>query len=306
MPGVLMSMNTFSELYCTAHLPSAGLANRLFPWARSIVYSHRHGLRRIAPNWETFKIGPILRRERDWRWYWGQFSPPAGEVTGLQRYWKRLVLPVIPGPERLEDPPTATKGIVTFTGLTDCFGQLNDQVDLLRRELLAVVTPRWRKFGTAGPIAPIGMHVRRGDFTPVNSMADLLKVGSHQTPLSWFIHTLRRIREAAGSNVPAFIVTDGKHDQVAELLREPSVTVVETGSAIGDLLSLGTARVLIGSYGSSFSAWGTFLAQCPALYPRGQDTGWLHYRCAAGRFVGAFDPETPDADAMSDCLRSLV
>lgn len=280
-------------LYCYPRLPNAGIGNRLLSWARSTVYAKRFGLPRLAPSWWNIKLGPVLRREPDWRWYIGQFQPTRDEVTGIGRWRKWFTLPKRPEPSDLMTPPVDGNGVIVFSGLGDYFGQLNESHDLLRHELLATVAPRWRPFGASSP-APIAIHIRRGDFKKVQSMDDLKTTGNARTPLGWFIETLRVVRRQAGRETPAFIVSDGTREELRELLAEPNVTLINTGSAIGDLLSLTRAKVIIGSGGSTFSLWGAFLAQCPAVFPPGQDPVWFRFRNASGRYVGVFDPWQPD------------
>lgn len=296
-------MNT-GQLYCYPRLPNAGVGNRLLPWARSTVYARRFDLPRLAPGWWNIKVGPILRRESDWRWYVGQFRPTADEVVGVGRRWRLLTQAKQPEPADLTTPPAAGSGVIVFSGLGDYFGQLNDAHDLLRRELLAAVAPRWQGFGGFPP-APIALHIRRGDFKPVRSMDELKTTGNAQTPLGFFVETLRLVRRQAGGNTPAFVVSDGTREELRELLAEPNVRQVSTGSAIGDMLSLTRAGLLIGSGGSTFSLWGAFLAQCPAVFPVGQDPAWFRFKNVSERYVGVFDPWQPDLAVASSLVAAL-
>src|SRR5580693_590537 len=46
-----------------------GLGNLLFPYTRALVLAKEHGWTLINPSWTTMKLGPLLRGERDARWY---------------------------------------------------------------------------------------------------------------------------------------------------------------------------------------------------------------------------------------------
>jgi hypothetical protein len=279
-----------SSAYADCALPNAGLANRLFCWARCQVYADRHGLPMLAPQWTQIKLGPVLRREKDWRWYTGLFRPAPGQVTGVRRWWVRRAVPAVPEPADLSAPPPAA-GRVLFEGMGEQFGPLHGHHAAVRAALLAACRPRWAAVGTAPPPAPIMMHVRRGDF------------GAMGTPLDWFVSTLQAVRRAAGRDVPAAVLSDGRPDELAALLAEPAVTMSDNGSALGDLLALSRARVLIGSGGSSFSLWAAYLGQMPGLLPPGHPPGWFKLANAEGRFLGEYDPTTPPPD---DDLRAAL
>src|SRR3954454_23821606 len=74
------------QTYVYAKLSNAGLGNLLFPWARCEIFRPRHNLPMLAPRWTHAKIGPLLRREKDKRYYIGLFSR-KGYVSGLKRWW---------------------------------------------------------------------------------------------------------------------------------------------------------------------------------------------------------------------------
>ena len=282
-----------SAVYCYATLPNAGLGNRLFPWARSVVYSHLHGVQRLATRWWNIKLGPVLRRESDWRWYTGQFRRNSAELAGVSSEFVKLTQPSLGEPAELTIAPTQ-RGVVHFADMTGYFAQLNPYHEMLRKELLASTAAKWAKHGTGEPVAPIAIHIRRGDFKTVASIEDLLTTGGARTPLDWFIETLRLVRRQAGRAVPAMVMTDGTKEELAQLYAEPNVTAVTTGSAIGDLLALSRAKFLIGSGGSSFSLWGAFLSQCPAVFVPGQDPAWYNFKNQSGRYVGVLDPWQPE------------
>jgi hypothetical protein len=282
-----------SSTFCYSTLPNAGLGNRLFPWARSIVYSHLHGVQRLATLWWNIKIGPVLRRESDWRWYFGQFQRSRSELGFIASGLIRLTQPCLNEPTELTLAPTRT-GVVSFANMLGCFAQLNPYHELINKELLHSIIPKWAKHGHGEPIAPIAIHIRRGDFKTVASLEDLKTTGSARTPLDWFIETLRLVRRQAGRDVPAMVMTDGSKEELAQLYAEPNTTAVTTGSAIGDLLALSRAKFLIGSGGSTFSLWGAFLSQCPAVFVPGQDPVWYNFKNQSGWYVGVLDPWKPE------------
>jgi len=49
-------------LYCyPKFVRSSGLGNRLFPWARSMLFAERYNARPLPPRWVSLRRGPLLR-----------------------------------------------------------------------------------------------------------------------------------------------------------------------------------------------------------------------------------------------------
>lgn len=294
-------------LFCHARLPRAGLANRLFTWARCKLYSLNEGVPMIAPFHTQLKVGPMLRGERDWRLYRGQLRPAPGEITGLRRLWLLATSARV-----LEDAargglPQATRShIVEFSARHDSFVPLLGQGPAVRAELGKMVHPRWLAAAAKATVAPIGIHVRLGDFETPSSEADFFSRGFLRTPLSWFLDTLAFIRQQAGSAVPAFVVSDGEAADLRALLTIPAVHLLRTGSAIGDLLALSRSRFLLASGGSSFSAWGAYLGEIPAVSRPGQSLAWFDLSHANGAFVGEFSSEQAPSPLLLASIRAFL
>src|ERR1035441_7562623 len=64
-----------------------GLGNLLFPWARFVLATKERGLTPIAPTWPAIKIGTLLRKELDARFYFGLFQAGPGHVVGWRKLW---------------------------------------------------------------------------------------------------------------------------------------------------------------------------------------------------------------------------
>jgi hypothetical protein len=266
----------------------------------------------LAPSWHQFKVGPLLRRESDWRLYLNLFRASPNEVTGLR---KRIALMALP---RTAEPTAVTKfhvpdnSLVIFEGMQQYFTPLIGANEVLRDQLHSIVTQDKLAACEVHNLAPIGIHVRRGDFKPIRSSADLLTMGGVRTPVEWFIETLRLIRKLCGAQVPAFVVSDGSHVDLRDLLREPSVQLRRFGSSIADMLGLSMSKFILASGGSSFSAWASFLNQVPVVSIVGQPLTWFGLRHANGEYVGVLDPGRPTEEfrnavgKMSSCLSEGV
>jgi len=114
-----------------------------------------------------------------------------------------------------------------------------------------------------------------------------------RTPISWFIESLEYIRRIAGFPLKAYIVSNGKQEEFKELLSLKNVFFLNNRSAIVDLLILSKAKILIGSGGSSFSAWAAFLGQMPTITYPGQSLTWFNLTNKNGFYLGELDPRLP-------------
>ncbi len=245
----------------------------------------------LSPRWAQLKIGPLLRGESDRRLYFDLFKPGADEVRGI----KRLRLQMFSKSEA-EDARAAENGMTVvkvFTGEQDRFQTLSGWDQFLHNELRAITKGRWLRAAESVKNVSIGIHVRMGDFSPTESDAELA-LPQRRVPLAWFADSLRVIREAVGSSTPAIVVSDGNEGELRELLREENVSLVRTGSAIGDLLALAKSRTLIASAGSSFGAWAAFLGQMPSIAHPQQSFDWFNLENRSNYYVGGFDPASSE------------
>jgi Glycosyl transferase family 11 len=278
-------------LYCEAKLFRAGLTNRLFPWARCRIYSHLHGMPMLTPCWAQVPFGTILRREADLRTYTNLFIRRDGDISGWRRAYVRLRAKKVTEPERLTDDVPYGDGmhVVVFEGMKEQFQPLRGWHELVRQELLTITRRDWREKAEAVPGRFIGIHVRRGDFQRPG-VADLSRVDNTCTPLAWFVESLKAVRARISATVPAIVTSDGSPNELHALLTMENVRLVSTGSAIGDLLVLSRAVLLLAS-GSSFSAWASYLGQMPTLsHPEQSLMRLFRLGSSTGRFVGGFDP----------------
>jgi hypothetical protein len=251
----------------------------------------------LAPFWAQLKIGPLLRGESDSRLYYDLFHRNQSDIAGLQRLWVRLRATAAPEPEDLgahSNLGSSSCVLITFSGLADYFRRLLGWESFLYEQLLAITWPRWKLLAGQPLKGPIAIHIRRGDFATPQSPEELRTRGSVRTPLTWFVETLTAVRRAVADQVPAYVVSDGTRDELAGILQLKNVDLVRTGSAIGDLLLLARAKVLIGSGGSSFSAWASFLGQMPTVTVPGQSLSWFKLSNSGRRYFGEFDPVNPE------------
>lgn len=266
-----------------------GLGNRLFPWARAFLFARRYGLQMLAPKWQAVRRGPLLRGGAlsggvplfdvpGKIWLLGNFGS-EGYVSGLprQRVLKRASrISESDDIERAVQESLRGNGVplvVTFRGDGSHFKDLVGEHDVLRIELIRIARHR--------PVLhasfPIALNVRLGrDFRRAEAASDFAHKGGLRTPVEWFARSLVRLRSDLGdSTAPALVVSDGADSELAPLLRLPNVHRFRSHYAVADLLALAGSRHLIGSGGSSFTAWAGYLGQSRVVTVEGQSMGWF-------------------------------
>jgi len=289
------------EVYGWSWLPRSGLGNMLFPWARCLVWCKDNGCEMIGPVWFKVRLGPYLRRERDKRHYWKLFHA-GGAITGLRRLWLLARLPMISEEVGRERATNLRRCVVLFRGMTGLFEPIIGR----HREVLNGLTTIVRRgcLPTRSAKGYIGIHVRRGDFAVPTDTRLLMDGGwNYRIPIEWYLQCLREVRAAAGSCVPATVVSDGSGNELDLLMSEPGVTWHRGRSAIEDLLWLSSSSVIIAS-GSTFSMWASYLGQAPSLWFPGQlrqrvvtawgedcvaETEWAPDRRLPGSFIALLE-----------------
>jgi hypothetical protein len=245
-----------------------GLGNLMFTWARCLAACQRQGWRMIWPTWQSFKPKNWRVNPYDHRTYFDLFKPNAKYVTGWRKPWCLARYRWIGESRALEHgAPPGT--VVEFRGMEGMFAPFREDHRLVSDELLKIARPQHlRAFSDPDP-APIGIHVRRGDFVQQGSYEEMINRNNSVLPLEWYIAALQAVRSATGRTTRAYVFSDGGAEELARLLDLPAVERADFGSGLGDMLGLSRSRLLIAS-GSTFSMWGSYLGQVPAIWHPGK------------------------------------
>ncbi len=302
-------MNSNRYLFASADVGRAGLGNMLFPWARAEVFAKDNGCRMLAPRWTQPKIGPLLRREKDLRYYTGLFSS-RGYVRGLARLLlqlrgRRIEENAAIGQANLEEVTEPT--IVTFKGMSGDYETLYEHRDFVQQRLLEILSPRVRSLVENAPHRDyIGMHVRFGDKIPLEFGRPFpVPDWSSRLPLEWFIHCIKNIRGIMGSPLAIRVFSDAREGELAELLSLGDVSLAPKNPSIVDILLLARSRLLITTGSSSFSSWAAFLGGMPAVwYP--QSSLWAPTLRQRLDERGAPQPETSVTGDIPDDFVSML
>jgi hypothetical protein len=297
-----------------------GFGNRLFSWARAEVYARRHALRMVSPVWVYPRWRPLYLGGVSTSDYlnqivlFGVFRRHPAEA-GLARLTRDLLVGHrLPEPEDLtvsppEGVPAAYIAFREMGGVYHSFQQLAGEETFLYQRLTEITRQRW--LSTVRGLShfarnAIGLNVRRGkDFRDAKRPADWLCQGGLRTPLRWFIDMLRYVRERVGQDTPALLVSDGSPDDLQPLLACGNVTFARPGCAASDLLLLSKTKVLIGSGGSSFSAWASYFGRMPTITHPGSSLSWFGLPVVSQHLVTTLDPVNPDVATAAEFRAAL-
>jgi hypothetical protein len=260
----------------TTRLPHAGLGNMLLVWARAVLFAELNSLPMLAPNWQTFHIGPWLRGERVKRYYGSFFSANNYHSRlnyGLQNILASQEVHTNPDIGKLDltspEFESPAQHIFRFDRMppwNDYFQDLKDYQPLIKKKLYADIHQPLLNKILALPSPQIGMHIRRGDYQQPQAGEDFAVRRYVYTPLQWYIDVLGSIRNMLGLNVPVTIFSDGYPEELSEIMALPNVSISPETSALSDMIAMSRSKLLIGSAHSSFSAWSSYLGQCPTLW----------------------------------------
>jgi hypothetical protein len=265
-------------------LSSLGLGNLLLPWARCIVASHKYNLQPIYPTWNQVRIGAILRGEPDKKFYHDLFRRPNKQIGYFKKLYLLNTLRKISELEFYEmyakhELASEENILVIFEGMDihNPFSAILPDHQLVFDELLKITRNQHKKGIEYCFDRSLSIHVRLGDFSiPKNQ--DVLKSGAqnYRIPLSWYVHQVKQLRQEVNRDVPVYIFSDGRDNELSELLSLPNCQRISFGSSIADMLALSKSNILIAS-GSSFSMWASYLGRMPVIWYKGQLRQKLYY-----------------------------
>jgi hypothetical protein len=252
---------------CLAVLPNAGLGNILFPWASAQVFASLNGIPATAIGWSRPHIGPLLRGETQLRVYRGSFQSSYRDIVASVALM--MVGNVVRNAVLEKVPCRFQKGHLFFwSGIPawhDYFGALKPFRSLIRRRMWDALNPDLRQRAMENRPPVVAVHIRCGDFRRLDKGEDFRNVGGVRTPLEYFVNRINEIRGCYGSCLPVTVFTDGRYEDVVDVLALPGVQLAERDMPIVDLLLMSRAQILVVSASSTFSYWAGFLGDCAVL-----------------------------------------
>jgi hypothetical protein len=246
------------------YLHKAGLANMLIPWADCYLWCKDNFLQMVSPNWYKFRVGPLIRNERDKRNYHRLFLP-SDQITGIQKYWlllnsRKISSQIGREVKNIEGIPG--NKIVVFSNMNE-FPHLIGRHKEVYSELYRITKPKFRpnEFLESDFV---GIHIRLGDYPNIPKYEENNHV-YYRLPITWYIECLEKIREVIGIQIKACVFSDGSEEEISPLLRLPNVIRSPFIESISDILAISRSSILITSR-SSFSLFGAYLGQVPSIW----------------------------------------
>src|SRR5438552_6258041 len=137
-----------ANVYAYADLGRTGLGNMFLPWARCEIFRQGWHVPMLAPRWTAPKLGPLLRREKDKRYYLRLFKKD-GYVKGLARLGVLLTARKIAESDFVPGVEDAVRGdrktLVVFSGLEGMFQPLLGNRELIEHRLMEMLAPGIRR-----------------------------------------------------------------------------------------------------------------------------------------------------------------
>lgn len=243
----------------------AGLGNKLFPWARTIISAERYNVKYYIPPWVSIRGAAVTRGGIDYRkvvrkiFLFDNFKNDVGAIHLIKFYFYKLKLrEVLINDLSDVERYLGENVILKFRWNSEHnFSDLQGYELFLKNKLISITRDKLlQKVVRFQSETFIGLNVRSGnDFIKSGSK----NVGYEKTSLEWFQNALKKILVDYGKNSKVIIVSDGGKNDLALLLKNDNIHLFNSTSAIEDLLLLLNSKVLLASGNSTFCAWASFL-----------------------------------------------
>lgn len=221
-----------------------GLANCMIIAARAYILSQKNNYKYINPTWRRFGPGPILRREKDSRFYSGLFKGVG--INGIKKYFFLLL------------SFFGCKKIIKIDDLGNYFLDLKENyelsVDFFKKSINEKVLVKLGGFDFNNAI---GVHIRIGDYKKIGLFTDL----------KFYKDIILSIKNIFGDKYNILVFSDGTDDELSEVLLIDGVSRIFFGNAIADIIALSKCKMIVAS-DSTFSGMAAFLEQKPVIFPR--------------------------------------
>jgi hypothetical protein len=250
------------DLLCV-RLGGAGLGNILFAYARAVVYAEKNNCKLIWPTWPSIKLGPIIRREPDKRFYGDLFQNNCGAISGLQKGIK-LITTRHESEAAIENSCLKDGTTIIFEGLEGCFEPIMNDYELVRDNLIKNLRKKNRASLDYDFSNSIGVHIRLGDFSRVTETE--VRAGRHDSslPIEWYVTVIQQILQYAGEDKKVYIFSDGTDQELAPVLELKQTQRITFGTSIADIMALSRVPLFVAS-GSSFSLWARYLGRMSCI-----------------------------------------
>ncbi len=244
-------------------LPNAGLGNQLFSLMRSHVFASTNDADVIVlENFRDRLIGNSNNRD-----YSGLFKFQKSTLNFIFNwiyfFGVRLSRKCILNPKIDSTFSKDNDCYFLFDGVPhwdDYFCELKNYRNLIRDIFFDLISEDVLGILSKYEKPQIGLHVRMGDFKILSNDENFAEVGGVRTPLAYFSDVLLKLNDMGCDIMNVTVFSDGRDDELSDLLLLPRVSRFATQSALIDMLLLSQSDIIITSAGSTFSYWAGFLS----------------------------------------------
>jgi hypothetical protein len=289
---------------------AVGLGNMMFVWARGVAFAKKNKLQYHTTTW--FKFFYILRSyligRKDVRNYYPYFNRQLNFTKYATSKLPWVTKIVEPDFEiSVENKDEAAYIFNKIPNWSNYFKDIKAYRNDIINEFYAMLSKTIINDVNAQQIPIIAVHVRLGDFQPLNNNTLFKNVGNTRTPLSYFILLIEKIRKINGENLRVAIFSNGNIDELNPLLSLPNTYLSNNSKYdITELILMAKSKLLITSAGSTFSYWSAFLGDIPVINHfehihspiRDESTNQLY-------FEGGVDPYTPITEWPSLLIKNI-
>lgn len=230
-----------------------GLANCLFIYARAISLSKKNHYPMLSPTWFNLSLGPYIRKQADKRHYIGLFNR-SEEISGLKKFFILCFYKHIKEKDAFNKK--RKNSVIIVAGLSDYYLPFISDYRIVSDYIISHVNQNKIQtvlnydFSNCAAV-----HIRLGDYTL-----------ERRVPMDWYIQRIRTLL-LDKSNLRILVFSDGKDEELKDILDIDNAERVFFGNAIADIIAMSKCDFLIGS-DSTFSAWAAFLGQVPCVFYR--------------------------------------
>jgi hypothetical protein len=185
----------------------------------------------------------------------------VSEMAGYDKF--RIILSKQEVSEQSYDGDVSKDLIITFKGYGNFFADIMGHQDFIFKELLTITNAEDKRAFVNHPVYDVALNIRTGYDFP------------HRSPVSWYARLIKDLRKSRPDLV-CKIISDGNERMLGDLLQIPGVQLVHSRSAILDLLILTKAKLIIGSGGSSFTAWASYLSGAQTWIQKGRPMSYFN------------------------------
>lgn len=210
----------------------------------------------------------MLRNEKSKRIYLGYFNNDPLFVRlkarGLLLSKNKISDPPVQ-PERLAARVIEFKKVFFWMHF---FDSIRMHRDLIKKSFYnELLTLPFRELYNTLPETAIGLHIRRGDFSKFSQGQKFdREVVLIQTPLEYFVQTIKQLRQLSGKNLKTLVFSDGYESELKTILELPDVQLYRGKSDLEDMLALSKCKVIIPSPSSTFGLFAGFISDAILLH----------------------------------------